>query len=55
MTSNTQEVSKSRRAHSPCLAQSEREPFFDADEFCKAFTEINPDIVVWDSIRGESA
>lgn len=55
MTTTTQEVSKSRRAHSTCLALSEREPLFDAVEFRERFTELNPELVVWDSVKGESA
>lgn len=55
MTMTTQEMSKSRRAHSPCLAFPEREALFDTAEFIDRFNELNADLTVWDSIKGESA
>lgn len=43
---------KSRRAHSTCLDNPKTDDIFDADLFCENFLELNPALVVWDSIKG---
>lgn len=52
MTAISTQQSKSRRAHSTCLADPKREALFDADEFCEIFDKLNPGLTVWDSIEG---